>query len=124
MEPGHEDREYAAPAWRTPAAKAASMEPGHEDREYILGISRLVRGPTASMEPGHEDREYLDELDPIQGHWTPQWSPVMKTGNTHKPPTSTNTPCTPQWSPVMKTGNTRGDRHAPSAQRGLNGARS
>ena len=36
----------------------------------------------ASMEPGHEDREYLDL---VQGHWfdeLPQWSPVMKTGNT------------------------------------------
>ena len=35
------------------------------------------------MEPGHEDREYT--LVPIfQGAWDgmPQWSPVMKTGNT------------------------------------------
>ena len=36
----------------------------------------------------------------------PQWSPVMKTGNTSS---AVDMPCTasgPQWSPVMKTGNT------------------
>ena len=32
----------------------------------------------ASMEPGHEDREYQPPTPPMQ----PQWSPVMKTGNT------------------------------------------
>ena len=41
----------------------------------------------ASMEPGHEDREYL--LRPGRGlvrGVRPQWSPVMKTGNTrHRP---------------------------------------
>ena len=62
------------------------MEPGHEDREY--------RGPSyvpgqshrASMEPGHEDREYGSD----RGMWrrmpAPQWSPVMKTGNTTPTP--------------------------------------
>ena len=34
------------------------------------------------MEPGHEDREYVvRRLDRIAGS-EPQWSPVMKTGNT------------------------------------------
>ena len=35
------------------------------------------------MEPGHEDREYSERL--IMGATNktkPQWSPVMKTGNT------------------------------------------
>ena len=59
------------------------MEPGHEDREYLGGPGPHTQKETASMEPGHEDREYcLDGLDPVQGHWLPQWSPVMKTGNT------------------------------------------
>ena len=37
----------------------------------------------ASMEPGHEDREYgpVTGLDVTQDA-SPQWSPVMKTGNT------------------------------------------
>ena len=43
---------------------------------------------------------------PEPAHVTPQWSPVMKTGNTNGYP-STSAPATsPQWSPVMKTGNT------------------
>ena len=34
------------------------------------------------MEPGHEDREYRKIAETI-GEWVkPQWSPVMKTGNT------------------------------------------
>ena len=36
------------------------------------------------MEPGHEDREYSSdqrERTPCQDE--PQWSPVMKTGNTN-----------------------------------------
>ena len=38
--------------------RRASMEPGHEDREYAawMAVPRSI-GP-ASMEPGHEDREY------------------------------------------------------------------
>ena len=60
----------------------------------------------ASMEPGHEDREYPAGVSASDARHQPQWSPVMKTGNT-----SVNTPhgllrLTPQWSPVMKTGNT------------------
>ena len=84
------------------------------------------------MEPGHEDREYqAARADAIRIH-EPQWSPVMKTGNTggvtgtpkpsklasmepgHEdreyPPATPPAPSEaspPQWSPVMKTGNTR-----------------
>ena len=61
----------------------ASMEPGHEDREYVREEERGVGLPYASMEPGHEDREYCWAVcreRRISG--TPQWSPVMKTGNT------------------------------------------
>ena len=62
------------------------------------------------MEPGHEDREYiLSEVGSGSSHFTPQWSPVMKTGNT-RPPRVVKGDCdVPQWSPVMKTGNTRFD---------------
>ena len=35
------------------------------------------------MEPGHEDREYIGEFASMDwGTYLPQWSPVMKTGNT------------------------------------------
>ena len=37
------------------------------------------------MEPGHEDREYVDFLGRLGTSFTPQWSPVMKTGNTSAP---------------------------------------
>ena len=36
----------------------------------------------ASMEPGHEDREYEDVTALLDEIKKPQWSPVMKTGNT------------------------------------------
>ena len=36
----------------------------------------------ASMEPGHEDREYRGRLRRGRPVLAPQWSPVMKTGNT------------------------------------------
>ena len=35
------------------------------------------------MEPGHEDREYVHAASPRVVVWEPQWSPVMKTGNTY-----------------------------------------
>ena len=83
MEPGHEDREYpAAPETGQPSSPA-SMEPGHEDREY--GAPRMPptrTPPKASMEPGHEDREYAKAACYSQKKNWPQWSPVMKTGNT------------------------------------------
>ena len=37
------------------------------------------------MEPGHEDREYEFGLDFDGFQKEPQWSPVMKTGNTARP---------------------------------------
>ena len=54
----------------------------------------------------------------------PQWSPVMKTGNTETPPSSFSTAVLPQWSPVMKTGNTDTWSDYVPVFRGLNGARS
>ena len=38
------------------------------------------------MEPGHEDREYLAAAHFLISFFTPQWSPVMKTGNTRANP--------------------------------------
>ncbi len=70
------------PARGPPQQRPASMEPGHEDREYAKQRPPERRHPDASMEPGHEDREYSS------------------------PPFGTHTSCRPQWSPVMKTGNT------------------
>ena len=88
-------------ARRCPGRSDASMEPGHEDREYRL----QARGPPpqqpASMEPGHEDREYV---------WTSTLTQPVLT--------------VPQWSPVMKTGNTRHPPPLRASARGLNGARS
>ena len=83
------------------------MEPGHEDREYEQ-VHHLFRGGLeASMEPGHEDREYPDMLiDALERITEPQWSPVMKTGNTRRVRRENPARLLPQWSPVMKTGNT------------------
>ena len=84
MEPGHEDREYGRQTrtGRTPCG--ASMEPGHEDREY-LELSRISPDTqSASMEPGHEDREYRGVTPILEARLLPQWSPVMKTGNTSR----------------------------------------
>ena len=83
MEPGHEDREYelmySFPLWRI----TASMEPGHEDREYRTRPASGAASRPASMEPGHEDREYWpSSLTVWPPNSLPQWSPVMKTGNT------------------------------------------
>ena len=84
------------------------MEPGHEDREYTIERDRLLVQALASMEPGHEDREYVERiLDRDIGANGPQWSPVMKTGNTPLEQADVGGDRVPQWSPVMKTGNTR-----------------
>ena len=59
------------------------------------------------MEPGHEDREYSEA--PVTEDFAksmPQWSPVMKTGNTCGSIRARMPGSSPQWSPVMKTGNT------------------
>ena len=60
----------------------------------------------ASMEPGHEDREYPRSNVKMEGGTRPQWSPVMKTGNTAFLERARALRASPQWSPVMKTGNT------------------
>ena len=61
----------------------------------------------ASMEPGHEDREYVSWNNSALEQLLPQWSPVMKTGNTSFSQYTGSGMTSPQWSPVMKTGNTR-----------------
>ena len=58
------------------------MEPGHEDREYVRDAFLPALGAVASMEPGHEDREYSNPSRRHTASASPQWSPVMKTGNT------------------------------------------
>ena len=58
------------------------------------------------MEPGHEDREYALCRPLVGARDSPQWSPVMKTGNTSGPVDPEPQASQPQWSPVMKTGNT------------------
>ncbi len=76
------------------------------------------------MEPGHEDREYVTiTLAPVSQD-PPQWSPVMKTGNTNTVAAGIVNAYKPQWSPVMKTGNTRPPQPACPAPASLNGARS
>ena len=83
MEPGHEDREYPTARIVRLVFQAASMEPGHEDREYRQQRRHLpCAAQHASMEPGHEDREYLGGGTITTDADGPQWSPVMKTGNT------------------------------------------
>ena len=58
------------------------------------------------MEPGHEDREYIHAVPSSRAIQRPQWSPVMKTGNTRMRAGEGIAAVGPQWSPVMKTGNT------------------
>ena len=71
---------------RLPAALPASMEPGHEDREYTVYRWGPPPDAGASMEPGHEDREYPSvSCSSCSRLLSPQWSPVMKTGNTRDP---------------------------------------
>ena len=48
----------------------------------------------------------------------------MKTGNTGRLGTSFDNSTLPQWSPVMKTGNTSTTAPPPNTQNCLNGARS
>ena len=85
MEPGHEDREYLIAGGESDRRNKASMEPGHEDREYKFDQFLNAGHHSASMEPGHEDREYLARSPGRDTHvMRPQWSPVMKTGNTRR----------------------------------------
>ena len=85
MEPGHEDREYFQGARGAVLERNASMEPGHEDREYGQALGHGMPNSLASMEPGHEDREYFAPVPFEVRFFVPQWSPVMKTGNTGRP---------------------------------------
>ena len=107
MEPGHEDREYAPPRPRQPPCHQASMEPGHEDREYIQGWHRstLIREPQWSPVMKTGNTSILAETQ--KSLCMPQWSPVMKTGNTRLARLHDHRAGRPQWSPVMKTGNTQ-----------------
>ena len=126
MEPGHEDREYPRHGRAHPLLTRASMEPGHEDREYVHDLVPQAVTQHASMEPGHEDREYAcsDQTAPARDGG-PQWSPVMKTGNTWSWVAAAMDTLAPQWSPVMKTGNTDSFSFMPSfPSMCLNGARS
>ena len=92
MEPGHEDREYQDWDGHSGTWDLASMEPGHEDREYSTDPAIWHDPMMASMEPGHEDREYVTRCDGHNSMTEPQWSPVMKTGNTAqgRPPEETH----------------------------------
>ena len=76
------------------------------------------------MEPGHEDREYATKPVADSTCVQPQWSPVMKTGNTDLLLSADGVHPTPQWSPVMKTGNTGTPHYRVGEDRCLNGARS
>ena len=108
MEPGHEDREYAHRHAVLPGRLLASMEPGHEDREYSLGVSVTVTPDTPQWSPVMKTGNTLTRGNRNLGKISPQWSPVMKTGNTQFPGLRICCSIKPQWSPVMKTGNTRG----------------
>ena len=125
MEPGHEDREYLACSVRDTPRERASMEPGHEDREYAAARPAGRHEQHASMEPGHEDREYSSanyghggkqkaSMEP--GHEDREYSWPRACGRTSVRP--------PQWSPVMKTGNTPPPATRCLMARSLNGARS
>ena len=90
-----------------PELRHASMEPGHEDREYAAGGTTQddIELPQWSpvMKTGNTSMQWytLLRVEP------PQWSPVMKTGNTWGDTPYFHYTQEPQWSPVMKTGNTR-----------------
>ena len=101
------------------------MEPGHEDREYIssiIGRRRPGRRPQWSpvMKTGNTWPSSSASWRPTP----PQWSPVMKTGNTRDVGSRVKAMEGPQWSPVMKTGNTSCSARTRYPQPSLNGARS
>ena len=78
MKTGNTTTPYA-PA---PTPTAASMEPGHEDREYAASNITRPAGARPQWSPvmktGNTGRLIIT-IPPQEG---PQWSPVMKTGNT------------------------------------------
>ena len=78
------------------------------------------------MEPGLRDREHaLAQPHHYRSALSPQWSPVLETGNTRLRPTTRSPRATsPQWSPVLETGNTLILPQFKIGERGRNGARS
>ena len=125
MEPGHEDREYHGSGADRRCLAHASMEPGHEDREYEVVDHTGWSLDEPQWSPVMKTGNTLQLGLAIDSVVVPQWSPVMKTGNTvlARPPKPTGD--LPQWSPVMKTGNTRSTaRSACATATSLNGARS
>ena len=83
------------------------MEPGHEDREYMARHYHdveWVNEPQWSPVMKTGNTRLAKEIEP--GVEMPQWSPVMKTGNTWVTSGIQSVMAVPQWSPVMKTGNT------------------
>ena len=100
------------------------MEPGHEDREYSPRGATLVAHKTPQWSPVMKTGNTPEAPPHGRLPEPPQWSPVMKTGNTGASKTETLAAASPQWSPVMKTGNTRRRCCRCPAGRGLNGARS
>ena len=106
MEPGHEDREYSPCSISVACARGASMEPGHEDREYILVYEEKDAITSPQWSPVMKTGNTFHWLGCRTWQQSPQWSPVMKTGNTRPETADPRRPEVPQWSPVMKTGNT------------------
>ena len=51
------------------------------------------------MEPGHEDREYAFDKVETAIKVKPQWSPVMKTGNTGPDECTDDWPCVASMEP-------------------------
>ena len=101
------------------------MEPGHEDREYSEApvtedFAKSMPQWSPVMKTGNTQVCGSISYRPTK----PQWSPVMKTGNTPGSTLDARSADAPQWSPVMKTGNTRGCRRARPRGGRLNGARS
>ena len=78
------------------------------------------------MEPGHEDREYpRTERTEIMSASTPQWSPVMKTGNTPHERLAQGRPRTASMEPGHEDREyIRGFCSFTGGARCLNGARS
>ena len=102
----------------------ASMEPGHEDREYEGPDDNLTQVCAPQWSPVMKTGNTGARPNQQARRPMPQWSPVMKTGNTTDTHVGLTLPGGPQWSPVMKTGNTQADQEGEVEECCLNGARS
>ena len=100
------------------------MEPGHEDREYVRGSRRAASLESPQWSPVMKTGNTGGTLTAVAGYAVPQWSPVMKTGNTYLGGIRGAPRTMPQWSPVMKTGNTWAGMRLSGILPSLNGARS